>query len=347
MLYIGPGHGTSLHRLQAFRRLGHSVTHVDPRAFLPEGRWTDRWLWHAGGWGLDGVLARGLAAACGDGHDVAWVNQGEYLGPQCLAVLRRAARRVVDYINDDPFSIRDRRRFQALRRALPLYDHCFLPRACSIADALRIGAAAASRFTFTADELAHRPLPADDPRLAAWRGHLVFAGTWFPERGPFLCRLLDLGVPLRVVGGRWQKAPEWPRLAACTLPDPLHGDDYTACLQGAAAALCLLSAANRDQHTSRSSEIPAVGGLLLAPRTDDHMAMFADGREALLFDSPEECAARFRDVLADPVRRAALAAAGRQRIIADGRMNERELSRLLRLALQQDHGQVGADGTRQ
>jgi spore maturation protein CgeB len=76
----------------------------------------------------------------------------------------------------------------------------------------------------------------------------------------------------------------------------------------------LLSKGNRDRHTNRSSEVPFVGGLLCAERTNEHLEMYRDGEEAVFWDDAAECAAVCQRLLADPAERAAIREAGARRV---------------------------------
>jgi spore maturation protein CgeB len=81
ILYIGLGHGTSAHRAEALRRLGHKVQLIDPWGFLPQGRLAQRVLGklirEAGGSPLEPyVRNRLLNALKGRSYDLVWVNGG-------------------------------------------------------------------------------------------------------------------------------------------------------------------------------------------------------------------------------------------------------------------------------
>ena len=136
-----------------------------------------------------------------------------------------------------------------------------------------------------------------------------------PERGPFLAELVRRDVPLAIYGNRWDRAREWPMLRAHVRGPGIMGRDYVKAIQSADVCLGLLSKGNRDLHTSRSSEIPAVGSLLCAERTVEHTAMYRENHEAVFWADAAECAARCGEMLAEPVKRRAIAEAGRRRVV--------------------------------
>jgi spore maturation protein CgeB len=70
----------------------------------------------------------------------------------------------------------------------------------------------------------------------------------------------------------------------------LPGDDYAKVIQCAKVNLGSLSNGNRGLHTTRSLDIPALGGLLCAERTTEHREMYVEGKEALFWSSAQECA---------------------------------------------------------
>jgi hypothetical protein len=125
----------------------------------------------------------------------------------------------------------------------------------------------------SADEVAHAPRHLTPEEQRQWHSSVLFAGTWMPERGPFLARLVQLGVPLSIFGDRWHKAREWEQLHHYWRgPGIYNEEDYARAVQCADVCLGLLSKGNRDLSTTRSFEIPHLGGVLCAERCDSAIA---------------------------------------------------------------------------
>jgi len=320
ILYLGPASGTSNQRKQALVRLGHQVEHLDPRALLPSNRAIHLWEWQAGSLGLAELLRRRAIRTLDQlssgrsRFDVAWIDQGNLISRRFVEDLKARIPRVLCYTIDDPFGGRDRMRWHQFFRALPSYDLLVVVRAPNLQEAYAHGARKVLRVFMSADEVAHAPrqLTADERRK--WQSEVAFVGTAFPERGPFLAELVRLGVPLTVYGIRYQRLPEWPALRPHWRPLDLDSiDDYANAISAAKVCLGLLSKGNRDEHTTRSMEIPSFGRLLCAERTPEHLDLYEEDREAVFWSTPQECAGKCLDLLSDAQRREAIAAAGRQR----------------------------------
>jgi hypothetical protein len=295
----------------------------------------DRWLHHAGGIGVGFVIDRPLFRAVeAAAPELIFVNQGEFLGPALLHRLRGLCVPIVSYTNDNPFAPPGASRFRFYREALRYYDLLAIVREESVVAAKRWGARNVVRVWMTADEVAHQPcdLTADD-RLR-FASDVTFIGTWMPERGPFMAELIKRDVPLSIWGDRWQKAPEW-RTIAPHWRGPAIWDayEYGATIQCAKISLGLLSKGNRDMHTRRSVEIPALGGLLCAERTAEHLTLYDEGQEAVFWSDAEECASQCLRLLADESRRLQIARQGHQRAKRNNLYNEPMLKAVIDHAL--------------
>jgi hypothetical protein len=322
-LYLGAESGTSLDRANALRRLGYRVDHIDLRKLLPRTVWVDRVTHQLGGHLLSPWILRSLRVLLKSTHyDVCCVDGGLWVTPGVIRFLRHYAKKVISYSIDDPLGPRDGSKFKAYRQSIPFYDLCVVMRETNISEAMCLGAKDVLRVYMSSDEVTHAPRVLTEQDRNQWDSEVLFLGTWFPERGPFLSELVNLGVPLTIRGANWNKAPEWSALRSHWKGGPLIGDDYAKAIQCAKVNLGLLSKGNRDLHTTRSLEIPALGGLLCAERTTEHLDMYVENKEALFWSSARECAAVCRSILKDEDRRQQIAAAGHARGIANGNTNE-------------------------
>ncbi|WIW47823.1 glycosyltransferase [Bradyrhizobium sp. 62B] len=320
-----------MQRANAFRRLGHDVFQIDPEEHLRFPGLTKAWIYHLGGLGLDSLVASQTERQIGTAtFDIAWIDPGDLVGPRTATILRNRCTKLVSLNLDNPFVSRDKYRWRNYLQALRLFDLFATPRESSAKAAISFGAKRAIRITQAADELMSRnPEQLSDKDVARYRSPVSFIGTWMPERGPFLASLIELGVPLKIFGPRWTKAPEYARLRDHVTAVNLSGQEYIKAIRCADIALCLLSKGNQDLHTTRSLEIPAVGSLLCAERTQDHLDMYEDGGEAIFFSNVHECAERCLDLLRTPDLIAKMAARGQARNTRNNHFNEKLLSRIL------------------
>ncbi|MBA7681728.1 hypothetical protein ES703_90068 [subsurface metagenome] len=92
-------------------------------------------------------------------------------------------------------------------------------------------------------------------------------------------------------------------------------EDYCMALSAASICLGLLSKLFPETTTTRSFEIPACGAFMLAERTNEHLELFEEGKEAEFFSSNEELIKKIRYYINHPEKRKRIAEAGRQRCL--------------------------------
>ena len=333
ILYFGPISGTCLDRANALRRLGHSVEHLDLRLLLPKTVWVDRITWRLGGDLFTPWLIRSLSKKLDGLHfDLCYVDGGEWVTPKVIKLLRLYCEKIINYNIDDPLGPRDGERFKAYRQSLPYYDLNAVVREENVSEAQVLGVKNVRRVYRSADEISHIARLLTEKDHQAWDCEVLFLGTWFPERGPFLLALIRQGLPLTIRGPNWHKAPEWPQLKKYWKGGAISGEGYAKAIQCAKVSLGLLSKENRDLHTTRSLEIPALGGLLCAERTSEHLSMYVDQQEALFWNNAEECASMCRFALDDENRRQKIALAGHERVRINGHYNEAIMTEILHAA---------------
>lgn len=312
ILYLGNNDpaGTSRHRADALRRLGHEVIVQDPDALVASlylakqlepfhvrtgyvfvQHWVMEWLTR--------VIEQSPIP------DLIWVNSGEKFGRECLKMLKQIGVPIVLYSNDDPTGGRDGRRFDSLIKALPYYDLCAVVREVNVAEFKNLGAKKVIRIWMSYDEVVHRPFAHVSEVPQEYWSDIVFIGTWMrhENRDEILLSLINKGFQVAIYGNRWEKSKYWKDLRPYFKGHNLSGRNYVAAIQGAKVCLGLLSKGNRDMHTQRSLEVPYAGGLFCAERTLEHSELYVADQEAVFWSNPEECALVCEKLLNDKARR--------------------------------------------
>jgi len=182
----------------------------------------------------------------------------------------------------------------------------------------------------------HRPLELTADERLALGAPVGFVGHWERPRAQILERLHRDAIPLAIWGQQWARHTRGRPLAAAVRGGPKFGIDYARILNAFDIGLCFLRRKAGDRVTSRSIEIPACGVFMLAERTDEHRALFDEGREAEFFSSYGELRDKIRHYLAHPAERETIAAAGRRRCVQSGYHHEGRLGRLLDRLMSRD-----------
>lgn len=249
--------------------------------------------------------------------------------PSTLRRLRRSGIQTVSYNNDDPFGPKAHGQvpwhhhwlwFWYLR-CLPEFDRNFLYRRINCQEALvEHGVRHAEVLMPYFIPRQDRPVELTLQDQQRFETDVVFVGHYEPDgREQSIRALMEAGIEVKIWGGHY-----WSRQVLGDLYDrlqpiqPAEGDDYAKALCGAKICLAFLSKLNRDTYTRRCFEIPACGRLMLAERTEDLQKMFKEDEEACFFSSNEELVEKVHWLLANPETRERIAAAGLQRVWADG-----------------------------
>lgn len=322
VLYIGVSDpaSTTRHRADAMRRLGAQVIHLDPQQAMAHRLhgWPGRLHYRTGYLLLASAMKRWLRSEQKNLNqiDLVWVDSGELLSAGAMQLLKTHHAPIVLFNHDDPTGTRDRWRFMGLRQAIPLYDLCIVMREPNVAEYKLHGARDVLRSWMTFDEKKHQLDHIDRPVPLRMQSDVAFIGGNHKQEGRdlFLLQMIDAGLQLAIWGDGWDRSEHWAMLKPFWRGPSVSGQDYVDAMRGAKLCLGFLSKGNRDQHTTRTMEIPAAGGLLCAKRTDEHMALYKEGEEAVFWHNTEECIQVCRDLLAHPEKRERIRAAGHARL---------------------------------
>ncbi|MFZ1548064.1 MAG: glycosyltransferase, partial [Candidatus Nitrotoga sp.] len=210
-------------------------------------------------------------------------------------------------------------------RGLRFYDVFLTTKTYNVFELQKLGCPDVRYIGNGYDPATFRPVAvsADDERRLG--GEIGFIGSYEQARSEMLYLLASSGLNIRVWGGGWHRAVRsHPNLRI--EKQPLYGDDFAKACAAFKINLGFLRKLNRDLQTTRSVEIPACGGFMLAERTCEHAELFAEGEEAEFFDSPEELLAKCRFYLAHEEVRRRIAERGYERCLRSDYSNAGRLA---------------------
>ena len=323
-------------RLEALRRIGHTVMPIDTTSDLRGLRGGFVRAVSKAGWCVDTTHVNQKLVQCARNHRPAlvWIDKCLAVRAATLRYIRRIApeTRLLYYSLDDMGGRHNQSR-QYLA-STPLYDLHVTTKSYNVSELRRMGA----RDVLFVDNAfcpdVHRPVEVTPEERRRLGGPVGFIGAFETQRAEAVLSLASNRIEVRVWGESWGRG--WGRWVAdhphsCLRVEngAVFGDDYAKAISSFDVNLCFLRKLNRDRQTTRSIEIPACGGFMLAERTREHEELFEEGLEADFFDSHEELASKCRYYLSHPEARLRIATAGRQRCLLSGYSYDSQLKGVL------------------
>lgn len=284
---------TSVHRMWA---LWSVATHVDAICLdSPKISWTYRLRNKLFQWGLKVYLpdeplanARIIDYVRSVGYDFVWIDKGLTVYPNTLRKIKFFLPncKIVSY-SPDNMALRYNQSQQYIE-SVPLYDCIVTNKSYIINDLKTIGARKVIFVNNSFEPTYHHPFKLSQDEIMKFGGDVGFIGAWEASRCEFILSLVSRGIKVRVWGGgKWLKYKG--RYENLRIEDSgLFSIDYCRAISAFKINLCFLRKMNFDRQTTRSVEIPACGGFMLAERTDEHIEMFKEGVEADFFSSEDE-----------------------------------------------------------
>ena len=212
----------------------------------------------------------------------------------------------INFLTDDPWN--PAHYAGLFLTSLREYDYVFSPRRANLNDLERHGCKQVHYLPFAYSPDLHFP-EKSGPAVDA--PDVMFAGGADIDRLPYVRTLTEAKFAVALYGGYWNKyanfKPYW------------YGDADMATLRRATGAakivLCLVRRSNRDGHSMRTFEVPAMHGCMLVEDTPDHRSLFGpDGDTVVYFKSMREMIDRAGWLLRNDDERKRLATAAHARI---------------------------------
>lgn len=214
--------------------------------------------------------------------DIVWVFKGVELLPDTISTIRALGALVVNFNPDHPF-IRTSWTHggRNVADAVARYDLYFSYHRNLVGQLKPNGVWLPFGF--------HLP----DPEYGAISqadeiGRACFVGTLDGHRAELLRSLASDGIPIDVFGPRNRHARRLTGTSRITLHDTVFGPTFWRTLRSYRVQLNFLREHNFGSHNQRTFEVPAAGGILLTPDTQEQREFFAEGKEVFFYESCDD-----------------------------------------------------------
>ena len=234
------------------------------------------------------------------------------------------------YSEDDMFARHNQSAY--FKECLPIYDIIFTTKSYNTLpeELPSLGAKKVIFVNQAYDPYVHRPVNVTEADRDRYGSDVGFIGTFEEDRAKKMHFLAENGIRVRIWGNNWDN---WVGVHSNLQAEnrPLYGNDYAISISATKINLCFLRKLNRDLQTSRTMEIPACGGFMLAERTNEHLRLFEEGKEAEYFDinNSNELIEKVRYYLIHEYKRISIAKAGLKRCIRSGYSHHDRLKYML------------------
>jgi spore maturation protein CgeB len=326
LLVANPGiEHVGAHLLNAARSMDLEVRLLD----LTEAFHGPRWM-RSINWWLRGRLPSRLeefsadvVQTCRDFRPSWMVSTGiAPLTPAALEEMRRLGVASFNFLTDDPWNRWHRAPW--FMPALPVYDAVFSPRRANIEQLRALGCRRVEYLPFAYAPNVH--FPETSPSTLV-NHDVVFIGGGDRDRQPPVIALIEAGIHVALYGGYWDRdartRPYWRGFVG---PQELRW-----VTGGSKVVLGLVRRANRDGHSMRTFEAPAMRACLLTEDTDEHREIFgAEGECVLYFRDYPQMVQKAHQLLSDASLRERLTDAAYARIAGGGNTYRDRLERMIR-----------------
>ncbi|MDE1191342.1 MAG: glycosyltransferase [Arachidicoccus sp.] len=261
-------------------------------------------------------------------YDIVWIDKGITINPETLRFIKtkHPTTKIVSY-SPDNMALRHNQS-QNYLECIPLYDYIFTNKSYILEDMKKLGAKNITFVNNSYESRFHYPRTLSSDEIKRLGGDVGFIGAWEKERCDSILYLAKNGIHVKVFGGgKWENYKNY--LPNLQIEKGIFSEDYSKALQAFKISLCFLRKANFDQQTTRTMEIPACGGFMLAERTIEHEKLFNEGTEAAFFSSNEELLQKCKYYLEHEEERKKIAKGGLKRCETSGYSNEFTIKKMI------------------
>ncbi|NOQ29826.1 MAG: glycosyltransferase [Helicobacteraceae bacterium] len=276
----------------------------------------------------DNLNKRLLAKVSEYKPDIILIAKGNNIFPSTLNKLKYnyPNAKLISWSLDDMYAWHNRSFYYTL--GLKYYDTVFTTKSYNIEELKSLGAKKVKFLYQAYSKIYHKSC--NECNDIKDKADVLFIGFGEKERFESINYLAKHGIKVTIYGANWHKKEFNNYHNNIKINDyPLFGKDYSNTISCSFINLCFLRKINRDLHTSRSIEIPACGGFMLAERTQEHRELFEEDKEAVYFSSNEELLDKVKYYIKNTNERKNIAQSGYNRCINSNYSYDNMLDKIL------------------
>jgi spore maturation protein CgeB len=228
--------------------------------------------------------------------DVIWIFKGMEIYPETLSYAKNKGIKLVNYNPDHPFkyaSAGSGNRF--VKESIPLYDlHLSYSREIlkQLKETYHIEGAYLP-FGYEIQDSRYDMAVRETEVMKA-----CFVGCADAERKRVVEVCVAAGIPVDVYGPDWDKYLKSSEFVQ--VYPGVYNDSLWNILRKYRMQLNVFRMQNNNSHNMRSFEIPGIGGIMLAPYSDEHIQFFEPGGEAFYFRNDYEISEKAKFIMSMP-----------------------------------------------
>jgi spore maturation protein CgeB len=218
--------------------------------------------------------------------DVLFVLKGLLISKFDIEKIKKLGIYTILINHDDVFSAFKNSRSKIQFECLPYYDQVYVTKEINYHELLQnIKSVKFIPFSFYPKIHSVPDYDLDDKNK--WGYDLLFVGSCYESRKnvlEYLVKNLPSNIRIGIFGNGWNKVSKFSLLKKHITNKVLNYDEMRKAFYYSKISIGFLCKENRDDHTQRTFEIPACGGLLLAERTIRHENFYPENESAVFFD---------------------------------------------------------------
>ncbi len=225
--------------------------------------------------------------------DVIWVFKGMEIFPSTLQKLKKQNIFLANYNPDHPFVFAHRGSGnQNVLEGLPYYD-------LHLSYSKNILSEIQKKYGIQGEWLPFAYQPVEEkvsiPKKDEKR--VCFIGNPDKIRADFIRFLGEQGVPVDVYGHYWEKHLRGLKNSPIRIHPPVFQEAFQRTAVQYRVQLNIFRPQNKDSHNMRTFEMPALGCIMLAPYSAEHLILFEENKEAFYYHDREDACRKAKQIL--------------------------------------------------